>query len=113
MSVRIHGGCTIVSVSGEVDLSNVSNLLQGIDEALTLSPEGFAIDLSEVTYIDSAGVAAIMSAYRRIYPSGRLAIVTADRNVKGILRLIHLEKLSGIYLLETVADAEKALSGSS
>lgn len=110
MSVSTHGNYTIVAVCGEVDLSNVSFLLEGIDEALTASPEGFAIDLSEVTYIDSAGIAAIMSAYRRVYPNGRLAVVAADRNVRSVLRLIHLEQLPGIFLLDTLADAEKALS---
>lgn len=111
MSVEIRGGCSVVAVSGEVDLSNVHHLRQGIEQASDMAPEGFVIDLSEVTYIDSAGIAALMSAYRRVCPNGRLAIVAVHENVKGILSLINIDRLPGVHILHDIADAHKILHG--
>ena len=113
MGVNIIGGSiSLLRVSGEIDVSNVSELQSAIERALIESPDGFIIDLSDVSYVDSAGVAAIMFAYRRLYPPGRLALVVANEQVKGILTLIHIERLPGIHVCDDSTEAEQALSTS-
>jgi anti-sigma B factor antagonist len=56
--IRTGGG---VSVNGEIDLSNVSDLRKLLRDSLNGSREPFLIDLSEVTFMDSAGVTVLIT----------------------------------------------------
>lgn len=54
----------VVAARGEVDAASSPRLLAGIDEAVALG-SGVAVDLSEVTFIDSSGLRALTEALRR------------------------------------------------
>lgn len=74
------------------------------------SPTGFVIDMSDVHYIDSAGISALVFAFRRVCPSGgKLGIVITDKNVRRIVTLTRLHTLPGISLHEDVSEAKNAL----
>lgn len=116
MNVEVTlGECRTVRVGGELDLSNVGDLRTAIDDAIDQSPQGFIIDLTDVTYMDSAGVAIVISAYRRLSKAGgRLAVVTPkSKNVRRILDLIGLEMLPGVIVRQDAASAEDTLAAGS
>ena len=100
----------IVRVSGDVELPNVDKLRNAIESAAMASPKGFVIDMSAVQYIDSAGISALVFAYRRVCPSGgRLALVIVDKNVRRIVTLTHLHTLPGLSVHEDVSEAKIAV----
>ncbi len=68
----VSGDPTVVHVSGEIDFSNVGRLRNVVDEALRRSQRGFVLDLSQTSYVDSAGVAAIVAASWHDGPGVRL-----------------------------------------
>ena len=103
---------TIIRVSGEIDLSNVGDLRTALDGSAEGSPRGFVVDLTEVGYIDSAGIAAIMSAYQRLTSSGgKLALVITNAYVRETLALIRTEELSGLFICDDIPAAEQVFSG--
>jgi|GEM_PF-1106325 len=108
----IRDAWVIVKATGEIDLSNVSELRDAVDSALESSPEGFIIDLTDLTYIDSAGVAVVISAYRHASKlGGRLAVVKPSApNVQRILDLIGLDMLPNIIVTRDTNTAKMALS---
>lgn len=113
MSVdTIQGQWPSVKIVGEIDLANVDDLRAGIENVFNRSPAGFVIDLKDTVYIDSAGVAVIISAYRRISKTGgMLAIVKPESDgVRRVLDLIGLHMLPHIVMADDVAAAQKALS---
>jgi anti-sigma B factor antagonist len=113
MSVEtIEGARPIVKAAGEIDLSNIDEVRGAIDSAIERSPKGFVIDLSDVVYIDSAGVAVVISAYRRtIKIGGMLAVVRPiSVGVRRVLELIGLRMLPGIAVTDDVPAAQEALS---
>lgn len=103
------GGASVVRISGEIDYSNLDGFSKPVDEAAKVSPAGFIIDLSEATYLDSGGVAVIMSAYQRICPEGRLVLVVANDNIRDLLALIHPELLPNLFIREDLTSAEAVL----
>lgn len=110
MSVEIRQGVpTVVEVSGEIDISNVNELRSALDDVIKTSPNGLVIDLAQTDYIDSAGIAALMSAYQRLRGHGVLALVVSNENIKSILSLVHLEKLPGVAVTEDRESAERAV----
>jgi len=107
----IENGQVVVRVSGEVELPNVGALRDAIDTAASKAPDGFVIDLSDVQYIDSAGISALVFAYRRICPTGgKLAVVVSDKNVRRIVTITRLETLPGISLFESADEAKSFLT---
>jgi anti-sigma B factor antagonist len=71
LSVTVHheDGSAVVTVSGEVDLSSVSQLRDRLYE-LVDSGEPVIVDLEQVTFIDSTGLGALVGAYRRAAAHG-------------------------------------------
>ena len=101
MSVEtIEGKWPAVKAGGEIDLSNIDELRSAIDAAIAQSPQGFVIDLSDIAYIDSAGVAVVISAYRRVSKAGgMLAVVKpSSEGVRRVLDLIGLHMLPDIVV---------------
>jgi anti-anti-sigma factor len=67
---RSHqGSCTILTVTGPLDLSSASQLTDAIDALLEQTAENLVLDLDGLTGWDSAGLAALITAQQRI--SGR------------------------------------------
>lgn len=113
MSVdTIQGQWPTLKVGGEIDLSNIDDLRTAIDNALSRSPMGFIVDLTDVSYIDSAGVAVIISAYRKVGKAGgTLAVVKpVHEGVRRVLELIGLHMLPSIAVTEDLCSAEEALA---
>lgn len=101
----------IVRTSGNIDLSNINEFISVIERAVRKSPEGFIIDLSGSTYIDSAGIQAILGAFRDLRSTnGRLALVVTGKNMKEIIDIVHLDVLPNLFVRNDLASAEEALA---
>ncbi len=56
-----------ISVSGEVDHHRARELMNYLDRQIaTTSPLQLTIDLSDVTFMDSSGIAILLRAHRRV-----------------------------------------------
>ena len=62
--VRREQGYAIVAVAGEVDIATVTRLRERLFE-LAASGRTLVVDLDQVSFIDSAGLAALVGAARR------------------------------------------------
>ncbi|MBV8636804.1 MAG: STAS domain-containing protein [Candidatus Eremiobacteraeota bacterium] len=69
IDVREHQGTPVVSISGDIDLSN-AKLLRDALEGVT-AQDAVAIDMTELAFIDSTGLNAIAQYGRRMLESGR------------------------------------------
>ncbi|HET6454164.1 MAG TPA: STAS domain-containing protein [Armatimonadota bacterium] len=104
-------GQVIVSLPGEIDISNVKEFIALLDDAAAKSPDGFIIDLSETTYIDSAGVQAILAAYAKEHAEHRkLAVVIGNPLIRSVLGVVHLEQLPGVLVFDDLQAAKQAIA---
>ena len=100
----------IVWARGEIDFGNVEGLNAELSAAVKESPHGFVIDLSGATYLDSAGVQAILWTYRSILDAGgKLALVITHPNVKDIFVVIGADRLPDLFICDSVESAVKAI----
>src|SRR5260370_14577951 len=64
----------VLSLDGEIDLNVLPDVTSALNRMIAKKPQQLVVDLSRVTYIDSAGVAALIQAmqggeaYRRKFP---------------------------------------------
>jgi anti-sigma B factor antagonist len=67
--VRREQGYAIVAVAGEVDIATVTRLRERLF-GLAASGSTLVVDLDQVSFIDSAGLAALVGAARRAAAHG-------------------------------------------
>lgn len=98
-----HTSTTSHAVSGELDLATVHDLRLSFSAALAVPTDSSALDLdlAGVTFMDAAGLGAVMWCRRRALAAGRACMV--DNASPAALRLM---KLTGTHgLLRDVAAA--------
>jgi anti-sigma B factor antagonist len=71
-------GVTLLSVRGELDALTAQKLVEAIAGALTKVQVGLIVELSEVTFLATAGVTALLDGQRVARSSGKQFGVIAD-----------------------------------
>lgn len=67
LDVSVHladPGASVLAVSGEVDMATAPTLRDGIDATLRPSVDTAVVDLSEVTFLASAGLTVLLDGLR-------------------------------------------------
>lgn len=89
----------------------ISTLFSFRDFAHADTAETLIVDMSDVPYIDSAGLGSLISAYvTREREARKLALVGVSDRVKMVMTVTGVEQLFQNY--PTVSEAEKTLSAS-
>lgn len=103
--VDLHVGRREVRVEGELDLSVADQLKQRLDAAAADDVE-VLVSLERCDFIDSSGIAAIVSAQKLLASRGRkLLICGPSRQVSRVLTVTGLNHVGLVY-----ASAEEALA---
>jgi len=88
---------TIIRLSGYIDLSNSPILRKKLAEAIN-NNANILIDLSEVTYMDSSGLATLVEAMQKLNKNkGSLKISGLTGEVKNIFEIARLNDVFSIY----------------
>ena len=94
---REEGGFTILLFSGDVDLSCSPDARKQILHHLN-NGEDLLIDLSEVTYIDSSGVASLVEGYQTAKKKSlKFGLVGVSDAAMNVLQLARLDKVFPIH----------------
>lgn len=98
----------MVTATGEIDLTNAESLRNELLSALNAGALGLVVDMTATTFIDSAGVTALVRASRRAAAAEatvRLA-VTAPAVLR-VLNLVGIDQLIQVH--PSVTDAVASL----
>lgn len=108
-SCGAHDGHRIVHLSGPLTLAT---LFQFQDIVRSDRSTGLILDLSEVPYVDSAGLGSILGAYVSRQRGGRkLALVGVSDRVRSVFQLTRVEQFFRFYA--SVPAAEQGIGDSS
>jgi anti-anti-sigma factor len=87
-----------VAVHGEVDISVVEALEEALDHAIRESAGAFIVDLSDLDFIESRGLAALVRARGLLGREDReLAVVCPHGPVRRVFELAGLSDLFVLY----------------
>jgi anti-anti-sigma factor len=109
LNVRQAGRAVVAELSGEIDMSNATELGAAVLNQVRGEALGVILDLSKVTYLDSAGIHVIYGMRERLRVRGlelRL-VVLPDAPIIDALRLTGLT--AAVAVDPTAADAEAAI----
>ena len=107
---EVRSGQPVATIIGEVDASNADGLADRIHDTVSNQALGLVIDLTEVSYIDSAGVRLLFDLAGRLERRQLdLHVVSAEgSHVSEVLGIVALD--GGATRHGNVGDAVAALS---
>lgn len=110
VSQAAGGDVPVVAVSGEVDVYSAPTLKAKLSEQLQAGATTLVVDLSEVAFLDSTGLGALVEARAAAAEAGgALPIVCTQER---ILKLFTITGLDGVFAIHpSVDEAIAGLSG--
>ena len=114
LAQRFRHGCTVLSVTGELDLSSADRFTGAVRELVAAAPAvRLVLDLPGLTGWDSSGLAALILARQQV--SARSGAQMAVAGLPGhLLQRLRMAGLDGEFTLaDTVADAAGMFSAPS
>ncbi|HUV06011.1 MAG TPA: STAS domain-containing protein [Armatimonadota bacterium] len=88
-------GALLVRAHGEVDLHSAPDFEHALQAGVERGGGALIVDLSDVAYVDSAGLSALVAAHRRLSARGAALYVIAppERPVARVLGITRLDTL--------------------
>jgi anti-sigma B factor antagonist len=96
----------VIRIAGELDLSNVRDLRHDILERVENSALGVVVDLSEVAYLDSAGVQLLGDLAQRLEWRGQRLAVAAASDSRAA-RVLGMAGADALFPLESAVEAAR------
>jgi anti-sigma B factor antagonist len=94
--VEVHSprtGIMVVAPKSDVDLSRSPELRQALREASDRRPDRLIVDLAEVGYMDSSGLATLVEAMRTAKSTGApLILASMNQKVRAIFEIARLDQ---------------------
>ena len=91
-SVGVPDGGIVLKIAGELDLSTVPIFIDALNDLLDSDAATIELDLSELSFIDSSGVGAYVTAYRKARAKGaQLRLGARSGLVDRVLQLSGVE----------------------
>jgi anti-anti-sigma factor len=88
---REHAGVHTLTLAGELDIASAPTLHAAVDRLRTAATRGITIDLSELKFIDSTGLAAIVLAGKVCEQHGyRFSLIPGSPAVQRLFELTGL-----------------------
>src|SRR2546430_16715827 len=98
---------SVVPLKGEIDLHVSPSVTASLNAMIEKKPERLVVDLSDVTYIDSAGLAALIEAMQKVEAyGGKILLDGLEENVRAIFEIPRLDQV-----FQRFPEAEAALAG--
>ena len=105
-----EAGHYVIAARGEIDLFTAPELKQVITEAIESGERRVAIDLSEVSFLDSTALGVLIGAVKRLRSrGGALAVVNTDSSIAKTFEITGLDQI--FTIAETREAAVAALDG--
>jgi anti-anti-sigma factor len=89
-SLEALGGSAVLSLRGEMDLAAVERFEQVANAALATGSEHVVADLSELQFLDSTGIRALLRLQARVGDRARLELVPGPPAVQRVFELVGL-----------------------
>ena len=96
----------VLPLQGEIDLHVSPVVTASLTAMIEKRPERLVVDLSEVTYIDSAGLAALIEAMQKVEGyGGKFLLAGLQETVRSVFEISRLDQVFQIF-----PDADAALA---
>ena len=105
--IRRENGVIILELAGDIDLHHSVELRAGLLETLQEKPDLLVLNMNEVGFMASSGLATLVEAMQLSRRNGgQLRLVGLSNRVRSIFEISRLDKIFQIYENESEALSE-------
>jgi anti-anti-sigma factor len=88
----------VLPLKGEIDLHVSPSVAASLNAMIEKKPRRLVVDLSDVTYIDSAGLAALIQAMQKVEGyGGKFLLAGLQETVRSIFEISRLDQVFQIF----------------
>ena len=92
------GQVAVASLPAEIDVANAGQVREDLLSVLNRGPATLVVDMGGTVFCDSAGVNALVRAYKRAAASGAgMRLVVTAPTVRRVLAITGVDRLIGTY----------------
>lgn len=100
----LQGGVTRINLSGRLDIPGVKAIEEKLSALSAAAQQAVVVDISEVSYLSSTGIRALLLNAKAVTKSGKwFAVLHPDENVAKVLNTVGLDRIIPVF--ETLAEA--------
>lgn len=94
-----HNGAAIIyRLHGSLDLATAPSLRAALIEAANEGKHDIIVDLTELEFLDSTGLGALIGAHRRALENGgRVRLIVRDGPIQRLLNITGLMRIFAVY----------------
>lgn len=86
-----------ISISGDLDINNIEEFKEQVFNIYDRKENDVVLDIEELNYIDSTGLGAFMSLYKKITDNGHsLKIINPKKNILKLFKITELDTVFGM-----------------
>ncbi len=102
------GNATLLKLKGNLDSFSVGALKERMDGQLESGVHNFIMDLTEVDFMDSAGLGQLVGALKKSAPhGGDVILVGPNKTIRDLLRMTRLDSI--FKCVDNVTEAQKEI----
>jgi anti-sigma B factor antagonist len=88
----------LLHLSGEIDLNAKPNVVAQLEPLIEKKSPAIVVDLSNVSYVDSSGLAIFLDALQRVRSyGGKIALAGLRANVRVVFEVAKLDQVFQIF----------------
>src|SRR2546421_10965038 len=88
----------VIPLEGEIDLHISPRITTTLNAALKAKPRNLVIDMGNVSYIDSSGLAVLIEAMQKVEKyGGEFALASLNENAKPVFEVARLDQGFSVY----------------
>ncbi|MDQ2680689.1 MAG: STAS domain-containing protein [Candidatus Eremiobacteraeota bacterium] len=107
IKIEQNGSAVVFRLRGCLDLATSPSVRAALLESANDGKHEIIVDLTQLEFIDSTGLGALIGAHRRATEhGGRVALIVADGPIARLLNITGLIRIFGVYgnLADALAD---------
>ena len=103
---------TVLSVGGDLDVVGAPDMRQAVVAAVAEGSRLLALDLSELDFVDSFGLGAVVGALKRVRQrGGELALVCPSSRIRRVFEICDLDRILALHdSIDTLSELSAAVS---
>jgi anti-sigma B factor antagonist len=88
----------VLPLEGEIDLHISPEIADSLREMIEKKPKVLVVDLAQVTYLDSSGLAVLIDAMQNVQEyGGKFALTNVQESVQHIFEIARLDQVFRIF----------------
>ena len=99
MQIRMDekDGISVFRMNGDIDINTSPEVKRSFDDAIKQRKEKVVINLKDVSYVDSSGLATLVEILKNLRAyGGKMKLTNLSSKVKGLFEITKLDKLFDI-----------------